>query len=127
MIERLHTDHGENPAYFHFMSMLGTQWPKRRPYLRSLSSFGDSEGKTRTIGILDYWSQTVLKPIHDHLAAILNKIPEDCTFSQESFIKKLPVNRTYYSFDLTNATDRLPIEIQLDIISSIIGPERAKA
>lgn len=51
---------------------------------RKLSHFGDLEGKTRTIGILDYWSQTALKPLHDKLMFILKGIKEDCTFDQGS-------------------------------------------
>jgi hypothetical protein len=95
--------------------------------IRRISCFGDTEGKTRIIGILDYWSQTVLRPIHDGLAAILKRIPEDCTFDQSSFIAKLPKEGPFYSFDLHAATDRLPVEMQEDILSSIIGGERARA
>jgi hypothetical protein len=32
--------------------------------LRKISSFPDKEGKTRTIAIFDYFSQTALKPLH---------------------------------------------------------------
>lgn len=93
---------------------------------RRISTFGDMEGKTREIAVFDYWSQTVLKPIHDHLMKVLSRIPEDCTTDQTSFFKKLPKFGPYYSMDLTTATDRLPAVMQRDIISQIIGPEKAE-
>lgn len=88
---------------------------------RKLSSFSDSEGKTRTIGILDYWSQNFLKPIHDDLMSLLRGIKEDCTFDQNSFISKLPKEGPYFSFDLTNATDRLPLSFQKEVMNQLYG------
>jgi len=44
----------------------------------------DLEGKTRPFAIVDYWTQTALKPLHDELFNVLSRIPEDCTFSQAS-------------------------------------------
>jgi hypothetical protein len=35
--------------------------------IRRLSIVNDPEGKARVIAILDYWSQTSLKPLHDSL------------------------------------------------------------
>jgi hypothetical protein len=95
--------------------------------LRKLSYFSDKEGKTRIIGILDYWSQTSLLPLHKELNSILKGIGPDCTFDQSSFLSKLPTNGPYYSFDLTNATDRLPIDLQYLLINDIIGAEKARA
>lgn len=86
-----------------------------------MSLFGDKEGKTRVIGILDYWSQCVLKGIHKDLERFLSKIPEDCTFDQTVWFSKLPTDQTFYSFDLSNATDRLPVKHQRDIIEIIYG------
>lgn len=108
-------------------SFTGPTKLRKVPCVRRLSHFGDSEGKTRTIGILDYWSQTVLKPIHDLLMDLLDKIPEDCTSNQQSFISKLPKDGPYYSFDLTAATDRLPLNLQGEIIDMLIGCKRGNA
>jgi hypothetical protein len=36
-----------------------------RTTIRRLSLIKSFEGKTRIIAILDYWSQTVLKPLHN--------------------------------------------------------------
>jgi hypothetical protein len=56
----------------------------------------------------------------------LGDLNEDCTFNQDSFISKLPSDTIYHSFDLSNATDRLPAEMQEDILSYYIGKRKAK-
>jgi hypothetical protein len=58
---------------------------------------------------------------------ILRGIKTDCTFNQDSFNSKLPSSGPYYSFDLSAATDRMPILLQKKIVSSVIGEERAEA
>lgn len=102
---------------------------KGDPKFRKLSCFSDKECKSRTIAIFDYWSQTALKPLHDALNGILRNISTDCTFNQNHFLDILSkqVNKTFYSFDLTNATDRMPIELQKKIIGSLIGRKKADA
>lgn len=101
--------------------------PLKTYELRKLSYFSDKEGKTRIVGILDYWSQTALRPLHDTLMNMLSHIYNDCTFRQGHFLEVLPPRATYYSFDLSNATDRMPITLQQKIIGKIIGPDRADA
>lgn len=99
-------------------------YTSRRLYSRRITAISDVEGKTRVIGVLDYWSQTVLKPLHDKLMSLLRKIPQDCTFDQGSFLSKLRKpddEEYYYSFDLTNATDRLPLELQKSVIGRVLG------
>jgi hypothetical protein len=55
---------------------------------RKLTAFSDKEGKTRVIAILDFFSQSVLKPLHLYLFNFLKKIDQDCTFDQNSFKEK---------------------------------------
>jgi len=64
-------------------------FPLKLGCYRKISSFADKEGKTRTIAILDYWSQTVLRNLHLYLFRVLKKIPQDCTFDQGSFKTKI--------------------------------------
>jgi hypothetical protein len=66
---------------------------------RRLSWFGDRESKVRVIGVVDYWSQTVLRPFHYYLNSILRKIPQDCTFDQGSFKDKIKGWKTFHSID----------------------------
>lgn len=49
---------------------------------RTIASFPDKENKVRVIGIGDYFSQSVLKPLHLYLFNFLKRIPQDCTFDQ---------------------------------------------
>lgn len=102
-------------------------FPRKTKLLRRISAIPDKEGKTRTIGIFDYWSQSALKPLHDVLMNKLSRIPIDCTYNQNNFLN-FSLNKPYYmSFDLTAATDLMPIKLQKKIIDKIIGEERSKA
>jgi hypothetical protein len=89
---------------------------------RKLSSFPDKELKVRVIGILDYFSQSCLRPLHSYLYKILRRIDQDVTFDQGRF-KELLVNdpnsiEIFYSADLSAATDRFPIEVIANLLKS---------
>jgi hypothetical protein len=95
--------------------------------VRKLSYFSDKEGKTREVAIFDYFSQTSLIPLHKYLFKALKKIPQDFTFDQTGFMSSLSNAEVFYSIDLTAFTDRFPIRINKDLLSSRIGPEKAEA
>jgi hypothetical protein len=46
-------------------------------------------GKVRTIGIVDYWTQRALYPLHRWMLGVLSCLPADCTFDQEGGIASL--------------------------------------
>lgn len=77
--------------------------------IRKLSYFPDKEGKTRVIAVADYFSQTVLKGLHNYLFKVLKKIPQDCTFDQNKFKESALKWPIVYSADLSSATDRFPV------------------
>jgi len=93
--------------------------PHREGQIRRLAAIEDKEGKTRVIAILDYFSQTVLKPVHLFLFSILRRIPQDMTFNQDGFqdLVKTWDDPVFYSVDLTSATDRFPISL----IGKVLG------
>lgn len=91
--------------------------------LRKLTTIRDKELKVRVIAIGDYWSQTVLLPLHNYLFRVLKKIPQDCTFSQDSAPGKLKGASFYSSIDLSNATDRFPIALIADVLRGVL-PEQ---
>jgi len=98
--------------------------------LRKLSIKADREGKSRIFAIFDYWSQTVLTPLHDWGYSVLRKIPQDCTFNQTEGLKKIQEvksRKIYYSYDLKSATDRFPVLVQQQILSLIFNPSYADA
>lgn len=89
-------------------------------YERTLAFFPDKENKVRVIAIADYWSQTVLRPLHLYLFSVLKRITQDCTFNQGSFAEKLALGSRgddFVSADLSAATDRFPIEVIALVLS----------
>jgi len=94
--------------------------------MRRISYVRDPDGKVRIICIFDYWSQTVLKPLHDKLFRVLASFPTDCTFDQSKFLGGA-MGDTHYCFDLSSATDRFPLTLQVDVLSAIVGKEKAEA
>lgn len=98
--------------------------------LRKLSIKDDKEGKSRPFAIFDYWSQTLLSPLHDWAFQTLRKIPQDCTFNQVEGVSKIlnqESKKYFYSYDLKSATDRFPIEFQERVLSLIFDKTYAEA
>jgi hypothetical protein len=62
--------------------------------------------------------------LHLYLFSILAKIKQDATFDQERGIQRVAKaisskeDKSVYSFDLSAATDRLPLTIQVLILNS---------
>lgn len=85
-----------------------------------LSIVYDQAGKARVIAITSYWYQLILKPIHKSLFRLLEGLETDGTFNQEAPLNRLiqeDSDEVYHSFDLSAATDRLPLFIQRDILN----------
>jgi len=95
--------------------------------IRKISYFADKEGKTRVIAIGDYFSQTVLKPLHTYLYNALKKIPQDCTFDQGRFKERMKGCEIYYSADLSAATDRFPIVLIKLLLAALLPVKYADA
>jgi hypothetical protein len=88
--------------------------------IRKITVVEDKEGKDRVIAILDYWSQLVLKPLHDGLMSKIKSLSQDGTYDQVGVIERLNKSGSYYSMDLTSATDRLPSDLQRRLLSKIL-------
>jgi hypothetical protein len=58
---------------------------------------------------------------------ILGKLKTDCTYNQGAFSSMLPPSGPYYCFDLSAATDRMPLLLQVKVLTEVIGKERAEA
>lgn len=84
-----------------------------------LSIVKDKEAKSRVVAILDYWTQSALYPLHRALMGLLRSVKADMTFNQGGFRSHLPKVGPYYSVDLTAATDRLPVEIQVPVLIAL--------
>lgn len=92
-------------------------------HTRKLSVVQDPDGKTRVIAILDYWSQSWLRLVHNKVFDILKNIPQDRTFTQDP---KVEFQGPYYSFDLSAATDRFPLSFQQRVMRYLFA-SNAKA
>jgi hypothetical protein len=99
--------------------------PERKSRLRSHGLVEDTEGKTRIVAMADYWTQTCLYPLHADLLSALKNIGEmDLTFGQD--IKPFGrESQSYYSFDLTSATDRLPRFLYVELLGALYGKKLA--
>nr|UAN07874.1 putative RNA-dependent RNA polymerase [Rhizoctonia solani mitovirus 40] len=93
-----------------------------------LSQFAIKEeaaGKLRLFALMDSITQSAMRPLHDYMFAILRKIPNDGTFDQEASIRRSQDKAIKagcaFSYDLTAATDRLPVILTAFIFSTIVG------
>lgn len=91
--------------------------------LGRLHALYEAAGKVRVVAIVDYWTQLVLKPVHDWMFSVLRVIPTDATFDQEgttaAFAKR--GHSVLYSLDLKSATDLIPITLYVAMLSPILG------
>lgn len=93
---------------------------KGQPYLGD-SVCSKKEGKARIVAMLDNWTQTALTPLHDMINRILNLMPSDCNFYQDKIAAAVKgwtsSGKPVYSYDLQVASDRLPVNLQVIILS----------
>lgn len=100
-------------------------WAGEAQYDVGALSVIEEPGKKRIVAMVDIWTQWALYPLHrfifDH---ILGKIPQDGTFDQQKPIGLLLKSakedgRTHFwSFDLSAATDRLPVVFQVAVLGA---------
>jgi len=88
--------------------------------IAKLSVVYDQSGKARIVGITNWWIQVILYPLHSGIMSMLERIPMDGTFDQSKPVLRLlgrvQNGQRFYSFDLSSATDRLPVVLQRDIL-----------
>jgi hypothetical protein len=86
---------------------------------RKLHIIHDPELKERVIAIFDYISQLAFEPLSQYLFKTLRSIPQDRTFTQDPRILDKRNGELFHSLDLSSATDRFPIDLQVDLLDSI--------
>jgi len=100
------------PSYFNF---------KGGYHLGRLSVVKNTAGKSRIVGMTNYWIQICLYPLHKAIFSFLQTLGTDGTFDQLRPIKRLledeACHSDFYSYDLSAATDRLPVEVQEQVLS----------
>lgn len=100
------------------------------PDLGRLSVKHEAAGKERVFAITDWWTQNLLKSLHQSVFSFLRSLPQDGTFDQLAPVHRLldtaRLGMKVFSFDLSAATDRFPVELQEEVLAVHIGPERAR-
>jgi hypothetical protein len=93
--------------------------------LGRLAVLYEAAGKVRIVAIVDYWTNAVLKPLHDWIFSILRLLPQDATFDQDGRCTEF-ANRGYtdlWSLDLKSATDLIPLPVYRALLSWLL-PEK---
>jgi len=100
-------------------------------WLGKLGFKPEPAGKIRVFAMVDPWTQWLFDRLHKAIFGLLERIPQDGTFDQERPIrnlfkwkeaneKKFSKPISLYSFDLSAATDRLPIVLQKVLLSPFL-------
>jgi hypothetical protein len=107
------------PLYL-FMCKLGVkEWLP----IGRLSVVYDQAGKARIVAMANWWVQLVLLPLHKSIFSILESKDTDGTFDQDKPLRMMMENpnmgHQFSCFDLSAATDRLPVDLQVQILNSL--------
>lgn len=96
-------------------------------------SVKEEPGKLRVFAMVDSLTQWLLYPLHRMLFdRVLRLIPQDGTFDQIAPVKRLISllragrDHRVWSFDLTAATDRIPVLLQEVLLGKFLTPEFAR-
>lgn len=95
--------------------------------LRKLAYVNDPELKCRVVAVLDWFSQESLRPFHEYIFSILKNMPRDRTFTQLPHIKFKSQGQCFHSLDLSSATDRFPMALQVKLVESLTSSAFAEA
>jgi hypothetical protein len=112
------------------LMLVGTLWNTRtvsamERVLGRIHTIQELGGKARCVAILDYYTQTLLEPLHKALGNICKKLPTDAVYKQEIAAEKVmewtKVGTPLWSYDLEQATDRMPVCLQEYILGILLG------
>jgi hypothetical protein len=83
----------------------------------------DQAGKARVVAATNWWIQSAFHGLHQNIFKALKTLPTDGTFDQDGafdrFISKVTPGTTMSGFDLSAATDRLPIDLQAQVLNAL--------
>lgn len=106
-------------------------WARPWGYLTVLGKLAikhEAAGKERVFAMVDPWTQSALRPLHHFLFSILRRNGKvDGTFDQLGPLSRAVKFKSLYSLDLTAATDRLPIDVQVLLLKTLFGSSYSQA
>jgi hypothetical protein len=95
---------------------------RNRLFCGKLSVVYDQAGKARVVASANWWTQSALHGLHRSIFGFLQTLSQDGTHNQEAafdqFINNISKTDKMSGFDLSAATDRLPIELQAQILDA---------
>jgi len=84
----------------------------------------EAAGKLRVFAMVDWCTQCLLYPVHNLIFKLLKRLPTDGTFDQLAPVNRLLAMKgigTFYCYDLSAATDRLPCSLQAQLLDYLLG------
>lgn len=83
----------------------------------------EAAGKVRVFAMVECWTQWLLFPLHSFIFKLLGRMPTDGTMDQLAPINRLrDLGHTkFWCYDLSAATDRLPVALQANILNYLFG------
>jgi len=102
------------------------------PPLGKLAYKLEAAGKIRVFALVDYWTHSLLEPLHDWIFEVLSRIPSDATFDQtgklEAFVKRCNEEgkNEFFCYDLKSATDLIPLPLYVEVLALVLGHRAAK-
>jgi len=117
-----------DPVYLYRRWYLDHFWGK--PLAFGALAFLREPGKIRIVAMVNLITQTLMAPLHQWIFARLRQIPTDGTFNQTRPVESLIAGfkgKGYWvaSYDLSAATDRIPIRIQVELLKPLLGEDLA--
>jgi len=99
--------------------------PKGEISLGKLGLKFEPAGKVRVFAMVDCFTQWMMNPLHKAIFDLLNQIPQDGTHDQLRPLRSMMDARRaapsgMWSYDLSSATDRLPIVLQKVLLSPFL-------
>jgi len=90
--------------------------------------FKEEPGKIRVFAMMNIITQTLMYPLHRWIFRHLRLLPNDGTFDQvepiRNLLKRIGRERFWIaSYDLSAATDRLPLSLQLSLLRPLLGDD----
>jgi hypothetical protein len=90
-----------------------------------LSFKEEAAGKLRVFAMVDIITQSLLGPLHESLFSLFKELPNDFTHNQDkgfAYVQSLSLKHgRSFGYDLSAATDRLPLSSQISVLDSLYG------
>jgi len=121
------------PLFFNLLQMAMAQKNRATDNLNAtlvtsrLHAIQELGGKVRIVGILDYYTQRLLDPLHKALGRHLSSLGPDAVYNQDKASDQVRLwtsrGLPIYSYDLSAATDRMPLSFQTWVLGIFIGSQ----